>query len=342
VTFRGKAELNIKRGKWYLPFRRGVLMIFKEIALCLSVLLFMGVPALAQGGAFSQASASASSGFFVPTDQYNASEFEINTSYQSSVSYYSEFYSSIETPVVGGIVSTPSSVSLIGKTPASVYLAPGMVVSYAQYSSSIASLKSNELWISGQTDWSRYVACPVGTWLQLLAYSPAAGAADVYEIVGNQLQHRQYQFSSGYNSMSYQADQAGRHVLLFVSGNQSSNAIIVDVLAASSPSQPSSQTTSQPYTITPVPTPVTTSGDTPVTIVSQGMRGYQVYLDGNYIGKEGTGGDVLDGKFSFTVVGDQNHNVRVYDGQFNYPKTIYFQKGVQKIINVEPGTAVYV
>jgi hypothetical protein len=32
----------------------------------------------------------------------------------------------------------------------------------------------------------------------------------------------------------------------------------------------------------------------------------------------------------------------VYDGQFNYPKTMFFSRGVQKIINVEPGTAVYI
>jgi hypothetical protein len=85
-----------------------------------------------------------------------------------------------------------------------------------------------------------------------------------------------------------------------------------------------------------------TTGNTPVTIVSQGMRGYQVFLDGNYIGTEGTGGDPLDGRFSLIVVGNQNHNIRVYDGRFNYPKTMYFERGVQKIINVEPGTAVYV
>ncbi|VVB65121.1 Photosystem I assembly protein Ycf3 [uncultured archaeon] len=85
------------------------------------------------------------------------------------------------------------------------------------------------------------------------------------------------------------------------------------------------------------PIPVETiAGDTPVTIRSQGIRGYQVYLDGVLIGTDGTGRDPLDGEFSFFVSGNQNHNVRVYDGQFNYPKNIYFQKGVPKIINVEP------
>jgi hypothetical protein len=93
---------------------------------------------------------------------------------------------------------------------------------------------------------------------------------------------------------------------------------------------------------TPLPTQTVASGDTPVIIQSQGMRGYQVYLDEVLIGVEGTNGDALDGKFSFSVVGNQNHNIRVYDGQFNYPKSMYFARGVTKIINVEPGTEVYI
>jgi hypothetical protein len=99
------------------------------------------------------------------------------------------------------------------------------------------------------------------------------------------------------------------------------------------------------YTTPTAPMPPQTStggGDTPVTIQSQGMRGYQVFLDENLIGTEGTGGDLLDGVFNFKVVGNQNHNIRVYDGQFNYPKSMYFARGVLKIINVEPGTAVYI
>jgi len=102
------------------------------------------------------------------------------------------------------------------------------------------------------------------------------------------------------------------------------------------------------YPVAPIPaatttqSPAATTGDSTATIVSQGMRGYQVFLDGNYIGTEGTGGDPLDGRFSFNVVGNQNHDIRVYDGQFNYPKTIFFERGGTKIINVEPGTAVYI
>ena len=103
-----------------------------------------------------------------------------------------------------------------------------------------------------------------------------------------------------------------------------------------------SRRTNSCTTYTTTQSPAATTGDSTATIVSQGMRGYQVFLDGNYIGTEGTGGDPLDGRFSFSVVGNQNHDIRVYDGQFNYPKTMFFERGGTKIINVEPGTAVYI
>jgi hypothetical protein len=54
----------------------------------------------------------------------------------------------------------------------------------------------------------------------------------------------------------------------------------------------------------------------------------------------GTGGDLSDGRFSFNVFGGRYHYIRFYDGQFNYPKKIFFQKGEQKIIYVEPGQMV--
>jgi hypothetical protein len=82
------------------------------------------------------------------------------------------------------------------------------------------------------------------------------------------------------------------------------------------------------------------SADTPVTIESQRMRGYQVFLDGIFIGTEGTGYDALDGYFSFNVLGNQNHDIRIYDGEFNYPKSMYFPKGVQIALYVEPRTQI--
>ena len=107
------------------------------------------------------------------------------------------------------------------------------------------------------------------------------------------------------------------------------------------PSIPSIQPNPEETILPPVSIPISTTGDSKAAIVSQGMRGYQIFLDGNHIGTEGTNGDALDGKFTFIVVGNQYHDVRVPDGRLNYLKTMFFQRGGMKIINVEPGTAVY-
>jgi len=105
---------------------------------------------------------------------------------------------------------------------------------------------------------------------------------------------------------------------------------------------PTASPVTAPASSAAIATPAPTTGDSTAIIVSEGMRGYQVFLDGVYIGTEGTGGDVLDGRFSFKVVGNRNHSVRVYDGQLNYPKIIFFEPGSTKIIYVEPGALVYI
>jgi hypothetical protein len=51
--------------------------------------------------------------------------------------------------------------------------------------------------------------------------------------------------------------------------------------------------------------------DTTINIVSGQYRGYSISVDGQQIGVEGQGGDVLDGKYTFTVAGNQQHLIRV-------------------------------
>jgi len=325
-------------------------------------------------------------------------EFE-NTS--SAYSFFSEFYINTSVPVISGF--TPVKIDVTHKTPSKIYFGSGREVPYTQYQSIVATAKNNELWIQKGLDWSAYAIVPAGTGMQFIAFAPAGGQADYYELDQTdalKITSKRVNFYSGYNSMNFMADKVGRHILLFVLNNQPSNAIIVDVISQAPPAQQapaaslmppstnmpsstsmlpstsmppstnmppaynqpntavsgysqtttsglgqtttSSSTSYQTYGTSYPPQTGAVAGDTPVTIQSQGMRGYQVYLDEVLIGTEGTGGDPLDGKFSFNVVGNQNHNVRVYDGQFNYPKSMYFQRGVLKIINVEPGTAVYI
>jgi hypothetical protein len=252
---------------------------------------------------------------------------------------YTEYYVTAGTPIVE-IVSDPVEFNITQRTPNVVYYGAGIGLPYSQYASTVPS-KTNDLWIRGTTNWTQYVLSPIGTWLQLIAYSPTGGFAGFYETIQTDTissKYRTFQLNVGYNTMSFNADQVGRHMLYFIVDNQPSDVIIIDVFAQDQIILDEVNYNSQPES---TPT-VTSGGDTPVTIISQGMRGYNVFLDGNYIGTEGTGVDPLDGRFSFSVVGNQNHYIRVYDGQFNYPKTMFFDRGIQKIIYVEPGTAVYI
>jgi predicted lipoprotein with Yx(FWY)xxD motif len=96
-----------------------------------------------------------------------------------------------------------------------------------------------------------------------------------------------------------------------------------------SPSLPA-YTTPSLYPPIPTPRPVTApvSGSVPVTIRYPGAGPFDVYLDGNYIGT-GSGGS-----FSFSAPAGY-HDVRVWDGSFDYEQSVLFENGVSKIIYVE-------
>ena len=292
-----------------------------------------------------------SSGYYFNFPWYSTGGSFYSQGYSEiTFSPFREYYVTSGTPVVGGIISTPAQFDITQKTPSKIYYGTGQALPYSQYVSTVPS-RINELWVRGATNWTQYVVSPVGTWLQLVAYAPVEGPTGFYEIVQtdtNTLKYKTYQFYSGYNTMNFNADQVGRHMLYFVVNNQPSNVVIVDVFAQAEPGSMVPSTSPAVSYVGPILTgspqynpqltPGLASGDVSVTIKSNGMRGYDVYLDEVYIGKETSG----DGSFSFSVIGNMYHDIRVFDGQFNYPKRIYFQSGVSKIINVEPGTTVYI
>jgi hypothetical protein len=293
----------------------------------------------------------------------------------SAYSFLSEFYINTSIPVVGGF--TPVKFDVTHKTPSRIYFGSGRDVTYTQYKSFASSAEGNELWIQKGPDWSQYAIVPEGTALQLIAFSSAGGQADYFDTLQTDsasVTSKRVSFYSGYNSMSFVADKSGRHILLFVLNNQPSNAIVIDVI---SEAPPAVQNAVQTTTITPSTTTLPTTnyggqttttgsvggtsvgstsyqtygttypplasaiaGDTPVTIQTS-MKGYDIYVDGVQVGKEGFNGDALDGIFRFMVVGGQTHNIRIYDGVNNYEKPVYFEKGVAKVINVPPATTVY-
>jgi len=151
----------------------------------------------------------------------------------TTFSPFTEYYVTSGMPVVGGIVSNPIRFDITQKTPITVYYGAGVGLPYTQYASAVPS-KTNDLWIQGATNWTQYVVSPVGTWLQLIAYSPVEGPAGFYEMIQTDTissKYNTYQFNQGYNTMNFYADQVGRHMLYFVVNNQPSNVVVVDVFA---------------------------------------------------------------------------------------------------------------
>ena len=146
---------------------------------------------------------------------------------------YTEYYTTTGTPIVGGIISNPTRFDITQRTPSTVYYGAGVGLPFTQYASTVPS-KTNDLWIQGATNWTQYVVSPVGTWLQLIAYAPVEGPAGFYEMTQTDTtssKYNTYQFNQGYNTMNFNADQVGRHMLYFVVNNQPSNVVIVDVFA---------------------------------------------------------------------------------------------------------------
>lgn len=262
------------------------------------------------------------------------------------VSQYSQYYSMPQGSAPTTHIIAPTKYDINGKIPTSIYFGyQQQAIPYSQYQTYATYTGGNSLWIQGSTSWTQYAAVPQGSSSSLLAYSSTGGNGYLYEIYPDgHLVKNYYYFYPGYNLINFYADAVGQHVLLFAIEYSISNAVAINVVSYTPPYVPYTPSYTPPsspqYTPSYTP-PYPTTGDSQATIVSQGMRGYQVFLDGNYIGTEGTGGDSLDGRFSFSVVGNQNHDVRVTDGQFNYQKTIFFDRGGTKIINVEPGKAVY-
>jgi hypothetical protein len=151
----------------------------------------------------------------------------------TTFSPYTEYYVPSGSPVVGGIISNPTKFDITQKTPTAVYYGAGVGLPYTQYAATVTS-KTNDLWIQGATNWTQYAVCPVGTWLQLIAYAPVAGPAGFYETIQTDTtstKYKAYQFDQGYNTMNFKADQVGRHMLYFVVNSQPSNTVIVDVFS---------------------------------------------------------------------------------------------------------------
>jgi plastocyanin len=212
-------------------------------------------------------------------------------------------------------LTAPSKIDLKEVEPAMLYFGSTQkAVSYAQYQTYALSTGINSLWISGTASWTQYAMVPLGSMLSMITTSSVGGYGYLYEIYpdGN-LDMNSYYFYP-YNQIGFYADKVGQHQLFFNIAGQPSNVIVIDVV----PYQPPAQSA---YDLAAV------------SISSDWLRGYNVYVDGSYQATEGMTGDP-DGTVTINVPGNSYHNIAIDGSGFTFSDYKYFQAGYAYQLNV--------
>jgi len=117
-------------------------------------------------------------------------------------------------------------------------LAPSTIVYFGEASIPLSSYQNTlgkYLWIESYGGLSQYASVPQYSSLYLMAYTSTSGPGEfleMYPSASNQgiYQKTNFYFNSGYNRIPYRSDVAGKHYLLFSMADQSSNAVIIDVV----------------------------------------------------------------------------------------------------------------
>lgn len=127
--------------------------------------------------------------------------------------------------------------------------------------------------------------------------------------------------SAGWQKKWFNGDTPGWHILQYYSQGWS-NYIYIYVYGGGSYylASPGS------YSGIVTPTP-SYSGTSAVTLRSSWFKGYNVYLDGKYVGTEGSGSDLLDGLYNFRVPGGMWHTIVISKNGESYDETGTFVSG---------------
>ena len=170
---------------------------------------------------------------------------------------------------------------------------------------------------------STVASCNFGQWLPLWLNVQGTGQLYSYEwypsgcLVSQNLTNIRY---PNWQKMWFNGDATGWHTLQYYC-NGWSNYIYIYVYGSTSP------TPTPPSPYPPSPYPPSPGCNAQITVTSNSIRGYSVYVDGDYVGGDGRG-NPRDGAFSFTVSGNQQHSIKVYNSGFSYSQTKSIAAGV--------------
>jgi len=233
---------------------------------------------------------------------------------QSDLVKFSQYYSpASEEPAQQ--LSAPAKISLNEVEPETLYFGSNQKsMTYSQYKSNTLATGTNSLWIAGASSWTQYAVVPLGSELNLIAISPSGGYSYLYEIYPDGTLFTNSYSLYPYNQIGFYADEVGEHQLFFNIDGQPSNVIVVYVV-------PYQQVTPPVYNLASI------------TISSAWLRGYNVYLDGNYVATEGMTGDP-DGTVTLDAEGDQYHNIAIDGSGLTFSDYKYFKAGYAYKLNV--------
>lgn len=158
---------------------------------------------------------------------------------------------------------------------------------------------------------STVASCYYGQWVPMWLDIRGSGPLYSYEWYPNGRLVSQYVANIPYPSwkkMWFYGDAPGWHTLQYYC-NGWSNYAYVYVYSGTTPS----------------PQPPAPGCNAKIVVSSPYAKGYSVYVDGNYKGGDGQGGDPLDGYYTFYVPGNQQHNIKIYyqGGTYQQTKTYY-------------------
>jgi hypothetical protein len=198
-------------------------------------------------------------------------------------------------------LSDPIYFNLSGNEPESIHLGDRQL-NYSDYLSSIASAPLfSEIWIAKDAVWSRYGQVTAGEAVDLIVRTPRDGSGDIYLVsyASNTTMHWNFKFLAGYYRLRLTPEESGRLFMLLSLGSDPGNALILDVLARQS--RPS---------FSPLDVNSISMGDAFVTIKSQRIKGFDVFVDGVFYCNDNSDGS-LDGIASLTIGGGKTHTITI-------------------------------
>ena len=172
---------------------------------------------------------------------------------------------------------------------------------HLNFSEYISSSFLSELWVRTGVRWSRYEQLVQGVDADIILHMPKDGNLDVYLIsyARGSTNHWNFKLLKGYYLLRLTPGEDGRLFMIAALDNQPGNALMLDV-------SPLSDVSSS----TPLDVGTIQIGKAKVTIKSQRIKGYDVYVDGVFYSSDISDG-VLDGVTSFTIGAGQTHTITV-------------------------------